>query len=68
MVITTAFGNKKVEIHKEDGAIINAFQYIDLNSIFFQLRPGRNVLRFNAAAGSTNAIIEISYKRKYIGI
>ena len=68
MIITTDFGNKRAEIHKDDGTIINAFQYLDLASTFFQLQRGQNKLIFDAAEGSTDATILITYNKRYIGL
>ncbi|OEH86257.1 hypothetical protein BHU72_12035 [Desulfuribacillus stibiiarsenatis] len=68
MTITTAFGNKRAEITKVDGTIQNAFQYINLNSTFFQLERGTNTIRFTASAGSEDAEITITYRNRYVGI
>lgn len=68
MIISTEFGNKKVEIHEDDGTIRNVFNYIDLDSVFFMLKPGLNTLRFSAAVGSDAARVSFNYRRRYIGI
>lgn len=68
MVITTSFGNKAVEITDDTGAKRNAFHYIDLDSIFFQLKLGRNLLKFNAEVGNDTATVMVYYKKLYLGI
>lgn len=66
--ITTAFGNKKVELVKEDGSVTNAFGYIDLNSTFFGLEVGNNTLEYSADSGEDEAKVEISFKNRFVGI
>jgi hypothetical protein len=68
MVITTDFGNKRVWIVDTDGAVIDAFQHITALSTFWQLRPGKNGINFDAAVGSDNASVTIKYKIKYAAI
>lgn len=46
--INTAFGNKRVEVIKSDGSRVNVFHWIDLASTFFQLIPGKNMLRYSS--------------------
>lgn len=66
--VNTEFGNKKVTIKKEDGQIINAFNFIDLNSTFFNLKVGRNVIECDSDDGSTKSKIKIDWKLRYAGI
>ncbi len=68
MIINTSFGNKSVVITDDRGFSRNAFNYIDLNSTFFTLRPGENVLQFQAEVGNSNAGVDISFKTLYLGI
>ncbi len=68
MTINTAFGNKSVIITDDRGFSRNAFNYIDLKSTFFMLRPGENVLQFQAEVGNSNAAVDISFKTLFLGI
>lgn len=68
MIITTAFGNKTAMIVDSEGETQSAFQYLNLDSTFFQLVPGINELEFDAAAGSDEATITIIYRRRYVGL
>ena len=68
MIITTAFGNKTAMIEKANGDMESAFQYLNLESSFFQLQPGINELEFDAAAGSDEAQITITYRLRYVGV
>lgn len=68
MRIITAFGQKTAVIIDELGAETSAFQYLNLNSSFFQLQRGENTLNFTASAGSDKAEITIRYRKRYVGI
>ena len=68
MTITTAFGNKRVEITKVNGTIENAFQSINLESSFFQLVTGTNRINFTASAGSEDAELTITYRNRYVAV
>ncbi|WP_337034748.1 distal tail protein Dit [Paenibacillus illinoisensis] len=48
LVINTAFGQKRVEVVNSDRTRTNVFHWIDLGSTFFQLLPGRNMLRYDS--------------------
>lgn len=67
LIINTEFGNKKVEIVKSDGSKQNAFNYIDLNSTFFQLVQGDNVLEYSTD-GLDPSSVSIKYRNKYLGV
>ncbi|MED4017002.1 phage tail family protein [Sutcliffiella cohnii] len=66
--INTQFGNKKVEIVRQNGERINAFNWIDLDSTFFQLQVGANELEYTALSGTINANVQVSWKNRYIGL
>lgn len=69
MYISTKQGDKKVLIYRSDGTVENAWNKIDFNSTeFFQLSLGNSFISFDADTGSDDAIIEISYRKKYIGM
>lgn len=66
LIINTEFGNKKVEI-ETDEIRINAFNYIDLSSTFFQLQPGDNVLEYSTDSLDPSSV-SIRYKNRYVGV
>lgn len=68
MIITTDFGNKRADKVDDAGNITSAFQYLNIESTFFQLIPGPNQIAFDAAAGSSDAKIKIEFKNKYLMI
>lgn len=67
LYITTGFGNKKVEIENA-GVRTNAFNYIDLDSTFFQLQVGDNMFEYTTANELEPQSVEIRYKNRYLGI
>lgn len=68
MIISTEFGSKRVEIHRDDGTIENAFYRIDYDSTFWQLPVGKTRVHFSADVGSDDAEIHIRYRYRYAGI
>lgn len=68
LIINTEFGNKKVEILKSDGTKQNAFNWIDLNSTFFQLNPGDNVLQYSSDDELQPSSVSVKYTNRYLGI
>lgn len=66
--ITTGYGNKKVEIIDDAGARTNAFQYIDTDSVFFDLVVGENIITFAAGSGGESADVVIYFSNKYVGV
>lgn len=63
LVATTDFGNKRVEINGR-----NVIRWIDLNSIFWQLRPGDNIVEYTSDDEVEPAAVEISYRNRYVGV
>lgn len=64
VVITTDFGNKRVELNGE-----NAFNLLDLpDSTFIQLAVGDNVLEFTTEDSADTADVKISYRNRYLGV
>lgn len=61
--ICTAFGKKHVLIN---GA--NAFHYIDLNSTFWQLVPGENLLSYASNNDSIKTKVTVRWYSRYIGL
>lgn len=67
LYITTDFNNKKVEI-ESNGVRTNAFNYIDLDSTFFSLDIGDNMLEYtNDNVLDSNRVI-IKYKIRHLGV
>ncbi|CEG28076.1 phage tail family protein [Bacillus sp. B-jedd] len=66
--VNTEFGNKTVEIIKPDGLRQNVFNYIDPDSEFFQLAPGKNALFFASEDIENPGSALIKYKKRYIGV
>jgi phage-related protein len=63
LTISTAFGEKYVRINGE-----NAFHYIDLDSTFWQLMPGENILSYASNNDSVNTKVTVRWKNRYIGL
>lgn len=61
--ITTGFGDKKVKL---EGTSV--FHYIDLDSTFFSLNVGDNVIELTTDDLSDSAKISIAYKYRYLGV
>ncbi len=66
ITINTEFGNKKVEL-KANGTITNAFNYIDFQSVFLQLKTGDNLIRYNADSNLEYLEVSIYYTPQYLG-
>lgn len=67
LYITTERGNKKVEIERENGTRENAFHYIDLDSVFFSLQVGDNLIEYNTENLEPQSV-EIRYRNRYLGM
>lgn len=66
LYITTEYGNKKVEIER-NGVRENAFNYINLNSTFFNLGLGDNLIEYSTKSLESKGV-SIKYYNKYLGI
>lgn len=66
--INTGYGQKRVEIISADGTRTNAFNYIDLDSTFFQLEVGDNEISYDADSGADSAMLYIFYSNRYVGV
>lgn len=67
LYISTEFGKKTVEI-ETDGARVNAFHYIDLDSTFFELQVGDNIIQYETDNETVPQRVEIRYRKRYLGI
>ena len=62
LVISTLKGNKCIAL---DGEPLSCY---DRTSVFFQLPPGRHVIRLSAESGLEFASTTIKYRLKYLGV
>jgi hypothetical protein len=65
MKIDTTPGNKSVYFIQPDGTARNVFNWIDLNSSFFQLVVGENEIEYSADSDIQGAIVNIRYNKLY---
>jgi hypothetical protein len=65
MKIDTTPGKKSVYFVQPDGTERNVFNWIDLNSTFFQLVVGENEIEYSADSDIQGAIVNISYRKLY---
>ena len=61
--INTAFGEKYVRINGD-----NAFHYIDLDSVFWSLIPGENILSYESNNDSIKTRVTVKWRNRYIGL
>lgn len=65
--VETTTGKKNiVEIENNVETRIN--EYLDPDSVFFQLRAGINTVGYNADSGVENLNVHIEYKMRYLGV
>jgi len=67
LIINTAFGEKSVTI-LSGGEYINAFEYVDPDSEFWNLIPGENILNYTATSEGENAECRVLYYYRYSGV
>lgn len=63
LMITTDFGNKRVEINGQ-----NVFNWIDLGSYFWELEPGDNIVEYTSDDEVEPAAVKLTYKNRYVGV
>jgi hypothetical protein len=65
--VHTHFAGKRVTrlVGQEES---NAFSLLDTSSVFLQLAPGRNLLRYNAEANLDLLEVSIYYRPMYLGV
>lgn len=66
LIISTGTGNETVKM-RHTGLESNALNYIDIQSDFFQLAPGDNILRYGADAGIDELECAVYYTPRYAG-
>ena len=62
LTISTEFGSKYVKINGN-----NAFHYIDLDSEFWGLVPGENILSYESNNDSIKTRVKVTWRNRYIG-
>lgn len=67
LYINTEKGNKTIEIER-NGTRKNAGNYIDLDSTFFQLIPGDNLIEYSTENNLDPQSVELIYSNKYLGV
>ena len=65
--INTAFGNKKVVKVSFEGTT-NAFNFINLESTFFQLVPGNNLIDYSTGADYEQTGVQVKWRNRYSGV
>ena len=68
LIMSTKFGDKRVEIEDENGVRTNAFNWLDLESSFFQLIVGENEIEYTSDTGVEQATVQIKWRNRYLGI
>ena len=63
LTVSTTFGEKYVRINGD-----NAFHYIDLDSTFWCLLPGENILSYESNNDSIKTRVIVKWKNRYIGL
>lgn len=67
LYINTTYGKKTVEIEC-DGIRKNAFNYIDLDSTFFNLEVGDNLIEYGTENNLDPQSVEIRYSNRFLGV
>lgn len=69
VIVVSTVENNKTVIKKNGDNSENAFNLIDFeNSTFFTFAVGSNFIRYNAASGSENLLINIEYEPRYLEV
>lgn len=65
--VSTIYGKKKIELNR-GGVITNLINNMDDASVFLQLQPGDNLIRYNADENIDNLEVSIYYTPAYLGV
>lgn len=68
LYISTAYGHTKVEIMKPTGEKENAYGYIDINSTFFKLPVGNNIISYSTEGDFIPQSVIVKYKNQYLSL
>lgn len=66
--INTTFGQKRVTKVLVDGSRQNAFHFITLPSIFFQLQRGNNLIDYSTGADYERAGVSIAWRNRFLSV
>ncbi len=67
ITINTGYGKKRIVLERA-GVVSNIINLMDANSIFLQLEPGDNLLRYGADVNINNLDISLYYTPAYLGV
>lgn len=67
LIINTAFGQKSVRI-LSGGSYSDAFEYVDPDSVFWQLIPGDNEVKYTTTFEGENSYCQLLYYNRYSGV
>ena len=69
LTITTGMGKKTITLKHDDGSYdSNPFQYLDADSVFWELVPGDNTVDVTSSAISPGTTISVEYSDKFVGV
>lgn len=68
LYISTAYGEKKVEITKANGEKENAYGYIDIFSTFFKLPVGINTISYETDGDYIPQKVIVKYRNQYLSL
>ena len=67
LTVSTGYGEKWAQLNR-GGLITDALRYVDVDSIFLQLAPGDNLMRYNTDDGLNNLEVSIFHSNLYLGV
>ena len=67
VTINTTTGKKNI-VQFANNVETRINEYLDPDSVFFQLRAGMNTIGYNAASGAEYLNVHIEYKMRYLGV
>lgn len=67
ITIDTRYGKKRIELER-GGITSNIINFIDYNSVFLQLEPGDNLIRYGADININNLDVSLYYTPAYLGV
>lgn len=67
VVINTSTGSKGIK-QIIDNSELNINEYLDPESVFFQLDSGINTIGYNASSGAEYLDVRIEYRMRYLGV
>lgn len=66
--VTTGYGEKKVYHYNADNVKKDIFKHIDLNTVFFSLGVGDNLIKYGADDTQQNMSVDIYYSERFLGV